>query len=331
MKSGTGSGHHEVCDLEAPTTSTHHPRPAPGRSPDSNPKAPTASQPGTLSIAAAVVLAACVPAAPPGPTPVSPPAEQENWLTVVNEYRSDANLPGVVENPTWSAGDYLHAEYTVRTGMIGHTEDPASPFYTAAGALEASRSDVAAGGSTFTDRQFIEEWMSAPFHAVGVLDPTLTTVGYGSYRSLNTPFGGAAALDVISGRTGSPAPQPVLYPGDGATVHLTTLTQETPDELTACPGYSYPAGLPILVQLPAGESVTASTITLGGVPQQHCQFDGTSYTNPDPTAQALGRSVLGARNATVLIPSQVLVSGNTYTVSVTTTLPRTITWSFSVN
>ena len=90
--------------------------------------------------------------------------------------------------------------------MIGHTEDPASPFYTAAGALEASRSNVAAGDSSYSDRQFIEEWMSAPFHAVGVLDPTLTTVGYGSYRSLNTPFGGAAALDVISGRTGSPAP-----------------------------------------------------------------------------------------------------------------------------
>ena len=53
------------------------------------------------------------------------------------------------------------------------------------------------------DRKFVEQWITAPFHAAGMLDPKLATTGFGAYRRAGaTPWPAAATLDVIRGRTG---------------------------------------------------------------------------------------------------------------------------------
>ena len=99
------------------------------------------------------------------------------------------------------------------------------------------------------------------------------------------------------------------------------------------PGYTAPAGLPIILQIGDGSltpSVTAHTITSGGSAVEHCVFDETSYSNPDGNMQSLGRSVLGGRDAIVLIARQSLTQGAMYTVSVTANGTK-YTWSFTVS
>jgi hypothetical protein len=90
--------------------------------------------------------------------------------------------------------------------------------------------------------------------------------------------------------------------------------------------------LPIILQLGAGgltPNVTAHSLQQDGVEIPHCVFDETSYSNPDDWLRDLGRDVLGARDAVVIIPRDPLNPGATYRVSVTAN-GQTTTWSFDV-
>ena len=76
---------------------------------------------------------------------------------------------------------------------------------------------AASSNATKTDRSFVEQWMSAPFHAAGMLDPRLVTSGYGAYRRAGaTPWPAAATLDALRGRTGA-APGTAAASGDFST------------------------------------------------------------------------------------------------------------------
>jgi len=68
----------------------------------------------------------------------------------------------------------------------------------------------------------------------------------------------------------------------------------------------------------------------GSTPLEHCVYDETSYTNPDGSDQSLGRSILDARDAIVLIPREPLTPGSSYTVSITVS-GQTYAWSFTVS
>lgn len=76
--------------------------------------------------------------------------------------------------------------------------------------------------------------------------------------------------------------------------------------------------------------MTAVSLLDNGSPVDVCWFTENTYTNPNPTgyAQDLGRSVLGARDAVVLMPRNPLTLGHTYTVSLTVN-GSTTTWSFT--
>jgi hypothetical protein len=254
----------------------------------------------------------------------------------VNAYRALANLPGVTENPAWSDGDGKHARYMVKNDFIGHTEDPGNPWYTPEGLAAAQNGNTFVSSSTVSpDTTAIDFWMSGPFHGVGILDPGLQQVGYGSYREADGGWQMGATLDVIRG-LGVISPSvsfPIEYPGDGATIGLRSyFGGEWPDPLTACPGYITPSGLPIILQIGPGNltpSVTAHSFMQGATPLEHCIFDETNYINPDSNTQSVGRSVLNARDAIVLIPRAPLTTGATYTVSITAN-GHTDTWSFVV-
>src|SRR5258708_15815430 len=72
----------------------------------------------------------------------------------------------------------------VQTGDVAHSENPAYPQYTAAGNTAAQNSNIMVSSSTGTsDVQAIDWCMVPPFHAMGMMDPRLTTTGFGSYRS----------------------------------------------------------------------------------------------------------------------------------------------------
>jgi hypothetical protein len=263
------------------------------------------------------------------------PPTDPGWLTLVNEFRAQAGLPLVVENDYWSEGSWLHSRYMVKNDVIQHYEDPGNPWYTVQGDHAAENCNLMVSSSAGVDDDYpILVWMQAPFHAVGLLDPALHAVGFGSYREVGGGFEMGAALDVLRGLGQIPESVqfPIAWPGDGAIVPLAYHWVESPNPLTSCPGYSAPAGLPILLQLGSGgvtPDVTGHSVQENGIEIAHCVFDETNYYHPDGWLRDLGRSVLGARDAVVIIPREPLNPGAVYRVSVTAN-GRTTTWSFGV-
>ena len=192
------------------------------------------------------------------PLPVTPPAATD-WQTVLGYYRASAHLPTLAVNAAWSAGAAAHAHYMVSNDVLANTEDPATPWYSPAGAIEAANSNLMLS-DTFntTDQQALDFWMAKPFHALGMLDPRLLTTGFGSFREDGGPFDPyrmGAAVDVRQGLGNLPGSVffPLKWPDENTTVYLTSYDgNEEPDPLTSCPGYSAPSGLPILLQMGPG-------------------------------------------------------------------------------
>jgi hypothetical protein len=258
------------------------------------------------------------------------PAGTPSWLQAVNDYRALGGLPPVTEEASWSAGGVLHSKYMVKTGTIGHDEDPGSPWYTTEGDAAAENGNVAVSGTTaYTDVDAINDWISGPFHGIGILDPALERSGFGSFREAGAPWEAGATLDVIRGLDGSPATSPVMWPGNGAVHPLRSYDgNEFPDPLTSCSGLSAPTGPPVYLMLTTTPDVTAHSFSHNGAALGHCVFDGTDYQNPDQGQENLGRAVLGGRNAIVLMPNAPLSSGETYDVSITSN-GQTYAWSFT--
>ena len=257
------------------------------------------------------------------------------WLDHLNYYRAVACLPPVTENPVWSRGDRNHAIYIVRNDALQHSENPYNTYYTPEGQTAAQQSNLFNSDDLHdTDWWVLDTWMQSPFHAVGVLDPRLVQVGYGSYRKEHGDLQTAAALNVIAGLDHKmKATYPVFWPGNGATMPISLHWGGYPSPLTSCPGYTTPSGPPLIIQVGPGNItpvVSATSLTHNGQPVEHCVFDETTYRNPDRSQQILGRAILGARDAIVLIPRFPLAIGTTYTASIMVN-GLTYAWSFGTS
>jgi uncharacterized protein YkwD len=266
--------------------------------------------------------------------PVTVPSSG-SWLDYLNYYRATACLPPVTEDTDLTDGDHKHAIYMVKNDVLLHDEDPNNPWYTSEGQIAAQQSNLAGSGDMkTTDLWAIDTWMQAPFHAVGILDPHLFQVGYGSYREADGNLQMAAALNVIAGTNYTEnIKYPVFWPSNGTTIPIRLHWGEYPNPLTSCPGYEVPSGLPLVIQIGPGDitpHVSTTTFTQNGRFLEHCVFDETTYTNPDADQQNLGRTILGTRDAIVLIPKSSLSPGMTYTVSITVN-GQTYTWSFNTS
>lgn len=265
---------------------------------------------------------------------IKPPA---GWLGYLNQYRAAAALPPLTEEPAWSRGNNLHARYSVKNDILDHSEDRRNEWYTPEGAEAAQYSNLMASADfSASDNYAIDAWMQAPFHALGILDPKLQRVGYGSYREPDGGLQMTAGLDIIRGLSDATAQSvqyPILWPEDGTTTPLSQHWGEYPDPLSSCPGYRAPSGLPVILQLGPGNitpEVSASSFSQGETVLESCVFTEATYTNTDPGSQSMGRSILDGRDAVVLIPRQPLFPGKVYTVSITAN-GQTYTWSFRVS
>jgi len=249
----------------------------------------------------------------------------DDWLGVVNGYRAIAGLPPVVADTDMSDGALKHSCYMLDNG-ITHDEIEGDVGYTPEGDLAAQNGNVAVHSSADTSaRSHIDLWMSAPFHAIGLLRPNLATSGFGLCADQGAPaWHSAATLDIMSGLDHTrPAPStPTLFPGQGSTVPLNQYRPEAPNSLEMC-GWTGEAGLPIIALMPAAVGSVAASLTGPTGPIETCVLHAGNVTDP------IAKWILAAENAVVLIPRVVLGNG-THSVTVQSGAGN-VDWSFDVD
>ena len=274
----------------------------------------------TLAIGASLLGSMVLAVAPAQHAAAATPA----WLDRFNAWRANANVPALTENTTWDQGDVLHSTYMVKDDQVTHYELPSLPNYTVAGDAAAKAGNIQVSSSTSaTDDGSIDWWMAAPFHELGMMDPRLTSTGFGSYRQVKSGWQAGFTLDVLRGNSFTGGTYPVFFPGNNSSEPLTSYRGgEYPDPLTACPGYAAPTGLPITIQVGGNvaTSVGAHAFTGNGSPLAHCVIDSSN---------ASVGSGLKSRGAVILVPQQPLQAGVSYTVALTVNgIPYT--WTFGV-
>jgi hypothetical protein len=263
----------------------------------------------------------------------------QDWLGEINRYRVAAGLAPVTDNPAWSQGLQNHLTY-LRFTPAGyftgeyqnrHTENPASPYYTPEGDAEGRRSNLAFGGSTPVG--YIDQWLAAPFHAIGMLRPGLRQVAFASAP-------GHAGLDVLGGYSYQARTEPVLFPGPGMTTNLRTYGGENPSPLETCGWQETMAGsygLPLIAMLPStpAPGITASVRNASGATRSTgdgslCVVNEHTYRSSDPVYGPTGASILRGDRAVLLISRSAYEPG-TYTATIQQPGAAPIQWTFSVS
>ena len=258
-------------------------------------------------------------------TTTSAPAEVADALASVNYYRAMAGLPEVTINDSLAPGARNHSCYMLLNGM-SHDEVATAAGYTIDGQYAGKHANIAVTSDANKSADgFVQLWMAAPFHAVGVLRPNLTSVSYGSCTDPNAPLAWhkGATLDVLSGLgPKKPIDAPIVWPGNGSTTKLDKFIVETPDPLAMC-GWSSGGGLPVIAMMPEPAVNVSATMTGPTGALQVCALSSQNVTD------AAAKSILAGNNAITVMPRNPMVPG-VYTVTVTTDA-RTVTWSFTVD
>jgi hypothetical protein len=266
------------------------------------------------------------------------------WLQRVNDVRVAAGVSAATENSAWTLGIQHHLTYleltpaSYRTGQYAssHTENPDSPYYTADGALEGSRSNLVKHASQ-TATSAVDYWFAAPFHAIGMLRAGLQKTAFAQDSTY-------AGMDVISGYTSSiKSSNPILFPGPGSTSYLTSYAgNESPDPIETCrkanPGADYSApGMPLIAMLPAAPatSLTATLTTPSGAVLSSksadlCVVDENTYVSSDTVYGPTGLQILTTDHAVLLVPRTKLVAG-TYAARISQSKQADVAWSFAVD
>jgi uncharacterized protein YkwD len=259
----------------------------------------------------------------PSPTP-APVISGPDWLIYFNQIRAEASLPPVQADAALSYGAQLHSEYMLRNNRAVHAQDPTNAFYTREGNQAATNSNIASSGWAEAPANWgLDYWMTAPFHAVPMLNPSLQTTGYGIYRDASSNMKMTATLDVKGGLGNLPdsVVYPIIFPADGGrTWFLAGRLPEFPSPRVSCPNfpdYMEPVGAPLIVQIGPGNQtpvVSSSSIQVDGDSVLHCVITEANYYNESSYQQNIGRRILDLQDAIVLIPRQPLLVDKTYTV-----------------
>lgn len=270
------------------------------------------------------VLAAAIAVLNPIASSTAQAVSDQDWLGIVNTYRAMSGLDPVVANDTWSNEAYSHSCYMLQNG-ISHDEIPGRPGYTPGGDVAGNSGNVAVSSSvSATPRNHIDLWMTGPFHAIGILRHNLRSSGFGLCASSSTPmWHSAGTLDVIRGLDATPRPaNPIVFPGNGATVPLHSFVTESPNPMTMC-GWSGSAGLPLIAMMPNDVSAAGATLIGPAGPIETCVL------HKGNVGGGVAASILDGDNAVIVMPRVPLVDG-TYTATVDSN-GGSVSWSFTVN
>jgi hypothetical protein len=250
-------------------------------------------------------------------------------------------LAAVTDRAAWDVGLERHLTYLASTPpqyftgeyQSAHTENPDSPYYSTDGAAEAGYSDLVQGAA-FNPLQAVDEWLTAPFHAIGMLRAQLRQVALAE-----VPGTGDAGLDLIHGLNYNlpAATAPTLFPGPGVVTNLLTFGGERPNPLETCSWQQTPpVGLPLIIMLPRDPAralvatVTGPSGTESNANGTLCVVDKHNYHSSDPVYGPYARDILNADHAVILIPRHPLTSGR-YSVRVRQPGTPDIRWTFSAH
>ena len=301
----------------------------------------------SATVASAAPPATALREVPPAPTAAPAAAAGLPWLEALNRYRAMGGLAPVVLDPALTKAALAHAHYVaanysdeIKAGNLGaeaHTEDPAKPYYSAAGLASARTSTVEEEwrpiGPMPTPADAIDGWVQVPFHRLWLLNPSLKRVALGQYceaRVCVTVLNVASGAD-LSSSVSPPLQRPVLYPPAGSSVLNGRSEGEWPSPIATCPGYAEPFGLAISLQLgrSSDSRLTGYSLThADAAPIAACGIDADSYTNPDPAQQQRVRHSLIYFGAVVVVPRHPLAPGK-YDVSITID-GKPYSWSFTI-
>ena len=329
-----------------------------------NPKPPRLTTEAKRTPASVPSVAAPAPSSATTMTAASSPT---SWLVLLNHYRELAHLDSVIEDPNLSRADRLHAEYlirnfaeAIRTGAVigaeAHREDARRPNYTDEGARAAissltqewvmpprtwqARTDdlsylMYPPSESAALEWSVDGWHAVPFHRPQILNPLLRSVGYGIYCASGVC---AACLDAIRGASvgvlpARPLKQPIVFPPDGAQVTVRGFHSEWPDPRSGCAGYNPPSGFPLTIQVGNFVSAKLQDFSIQRIDGKDptveaCGFDETTYSNPDPGQQILGRQTLHGFGMVVVIPRKPLEAAASYHVTMQVN-DQKYDWSFS--
>lgn len=267
------------------------------------------------------------------------PSTYASWIQTVNYYRQASGLNPIVEDKSLSLAVKKHLTYLTMsdpkffTGQYvsRHLENPASPYYSAAGANSGQELS-----STLTDgqSQSVDLWMAAPFHAMGFMREGLRKVGWASAYNAQTGFYEAGA-DVLDGlkihRT-----KIITFPGNGSISRMDNFPGESPDPRESCGvnSRSY-TGLPIWVSLTSAppRQMSAQIVTPTGEVlssrAQLCVVNEFNIRTSDPIYGSAGKYILRNDHMVLIIPKDPLTPG-LQTVSLSLRGQPKISWSFTV-
>ena len=216
-------------------------------------------------------------------------------------------LAPVTEDTGWSAADLAHSTYIVETGDFSHDERPhGTPYFSADGDRRGAERRTSPPRATRRrpTGSFIEQWITAPFHAAGMLDPS-------SRPPASAPTATPGARRARRGdarrapRSRRPAPTTARRCSP-ATARCCRSPQqsykggESPDPLSPCSRLQ--PGADRRHRHPAVRAAAARADRRHARPRRsrgrhagrrRASYDETSYTNTDADAQTLGRDVLG--------------------------------------
>ena len=105
----------------------------------------------------------------------------EQWLCLLDQYRSAAGLGMISHDRAMSTAIDLHTHYMLLnpTQVNFHDEYEDKPGYTPAGQIAGGQSNMAKkGGTTLSQLESMELWIGYPSHRYHMLHPDLITSGF---------------------------------------------------------------------------------------------------------------------------------------------------------
>ena len=270
------------------------------------------------------------------------PNRETDWLTTFNSYRVSSGVNRVTENPRLTVAAQHHADYLASTSakfLVGefenlHKENPASPYYSSDG------STLGTGVIAWTKGKYtsaVDQLMTAPFHAIGILRENLSEVGFGTAIAGEDAFSPKSRItnfSVIAGLQQNSRTKVILFPGPQEKVHVNSFTGENPEPREAC-GENFEEfyGLPIFASLLHNPDTSIRvTLTLPSGKQliegtELCIVTENNFKTSDPIYGPAAKSIMKSENLVLIIPRSPLSEGK-HTVQILEKSRPDIKWSF---